>query len=272
MKQVSIWNFEDYKDFLKEFIKELPHKGRGQLKNLAESLSVHPTLISQVVNGEKDFSNEQAYGVTKFLGLTEKETEYFFELILLAKAGSKDLKKYHQKRIQKLSKQGQTVKIRVGDSHELSEDEKLRFYSDWKYMAMWLATSVKGLKDEASLARALNISREEAMEIMGFLLEKNLCTMKENGLAMGYSKTHIPSDSPLVKNHHLNWRLKGLDFVRHVSPLELSFTAPFSVSKKDFALIRTKILDMIQDISKVVSESEPEVVACLNLDHFLVIS
>ena len=88
---------------------------------------------------------------------------------------------------------------------------------------------------------------------------------------MGINSTHIPADSPLVKNHHLNWRLKSFDFVRQVSKEELAFTAPFSVSKKDFAVIKTKILDMIQDITKIVKESEPEVVACLNFDQFLVV-
>ena len=179
MKQVSIWNYKDYKLFIREFIETKPHKGRGQLKTLAESLSVHPTLISQIVNGSKDFSNEQAFGVTKYLGLTEKETEYFLELLYLEKSGSKDLKNYHEKRIKKLAEQGQTVKVRVGESHELTDNDKIRFYSDWKYMAIWLATSVKGLKDENSISEGFKIPRDEVVRIVEFLLEKNLVFEKK---------------------------------------------------------------------------------------------
>ncbi len=272
MKIVTIWNYEDYKQFMKDFFKSSPGQGRGQLKRLAENINVHPTLISQIVNGQKDFSNEQAISVAKFLELNEKETEYFFELLLFSKAGSHELKNYHKKRLKKLFQLGQAVQTRVGDAFELTEDDKLRFYSEWKYVAIWLACSVDDLKDEESIARRLNIPKREVSEVINFLLEKSLCERREDGLGMKIQKTHIPSDSPLVKNHHLNWRLKSLDFIRNVSENELAFTAPFSISHKDFAVIKNKLLEMIQEISKTVNDSDAELVACLNLDYFFVTS
>ncbi|HXH73357.1 MAG TPA: TIGR02147 family protein [Bacteriovoracaceae bacterium] len=270
MNGVSIWNYESYKLFISDFIKSSPGKGRGKLKKMAEKLNVHPTLVSQVLSGQKDFSQEHALNVTKFLGLLEKEVEYFFELLFFAKASSNDLKNYHKKRITQLASQGQTVKSRLGEVSELTEDDKIRFYSDWRFVIVWLATSIKDLKHEASLSQNFDIPHEDILRIVDFLLEKNLCERADNGLRMKVNKIHVPSDSPLVMNHHINWRIKSLDFVRSVTPEELAFTAPFSVSKKDFAVIKSRLLDTIQEISKIVSESEPEVVACLNLDHFFV--
>jgi len=271
MKTISIWNYSEYKSYINDFISVLPSKGRGQFKRLAERLNVHPTLISQIINGPKDFNFEQACGVTRFLGLNENETDYFFELLALAKAGTVELQNFHNLRINKLIIKSKTVSSRVGKSHELTEEDKLKYYSDWKYIAIWLATSIKGLKDETSIATKFELPREEVMQIIEFLLDKGLCSKSESGLSMNISKTHIPSGSPLTKNHHINWRLKGIDFVRNVSTEELAFTAPFSVSKKDFGIIKEKILALIEDVSKLVSESEPEVVACLNFDQFFVV-
>jgi uncharacterized protein (TIGR02147 family) len=271
MKITTIWNYDNYKLFISDFFANFPGNGRGQFKKLAEKLKVHSTLISQIIKGPKHFSFEQAYGVTRFLGLNENETEYFFELLSYEKAGTADLQKYHKNRMSKLIIKSQTITARVGKSHELSEEDKLQYYSDWKYIAIWLATSINSLKDETGIATRFNLTREEVMEIMQFLLDKGLCTRSDLGLAMNISKTHIPAGSPLTVNHHLNWRLKGIDFVRNVSSDELAFTAPFSVSKKDFGIIKDKILALIEDISKLVSKSEPEVVACLNIDQFFVI-
>jgi len=48
------------------------------------------------------------------------------------------------------------------------------------------------------------------------------------------------------------------------------FTAPISISRKDFEKVKNMILELIEDISKVVKKTDPEVVACLNFDQILV--
>jgi uncharacterized protein (TIGR02147 family) len=268
MSNIKIWDYNNYKQFLNDLIKTFPSNGRGQLRKIALKLNVHPTLISQVLNGIKDFSFEQAYGVVKYFSFNENETEYFFELLSLAKSGTKELEKYHEQRLLKLIQNSKSVKNRVGKTTELTDEDKLKYYSNWKYITIWLATSIESLKNENAIADQFNIPLEVVREIVEFLLIKGLCVRSKNGLSMNLKKTHVPASSRIVQNHHINWRLKSLNFVNNVSPEELAFTAPFSVSRKDFAIIKTKILSLIEEISTIVEKSEPEMVACLNIDQF----
>lgn len=270
MAQIDIWNFTDYKAFIKASHAAMENGGRGQLKKLAEALGVHSTLMSQVINGPKDFSDEQALKVAVALQLTEAEIDYFLQLVFYSKAGTVDLRAYHLNKLSLMSENAQTVSGRVGKAKELTEDDKIRYYSDWSFVGVWLATSLEQMKDPQMIADELGIPRNRVLEILEFLVSKNLCGQTKGGYKMGLQKIHVPASSPLSKNHHVNWRLKSLDFVQDVKKSELAFTAPISISVKDFEKIKKMILKLIEDISEVVSETEPEVLACLNFDQFLI--
>jgi hypothetical protein len=82
------------------------------------------------------------------------------------------------------------------------------------------------------------------------------------------SQNYVRASSPLVKRHHVNWRLKAIEHYEKLSDSELGFTAPLTISKKDFDIVREEILKFIQDLSKRVEKSDSEIVACLNIDWF----
>lgn len=46
------------------------------------------------------------------------------------------------------------------------------------------------------------------------------------------------------------------------------FTAPLSLSKKDFEVLREEMVGMIQKVSKTVTETNPDDTYCLNIDFF----
>jgi sRNA-binding carbon storage regulator CsrA len=48
----------------------------------------------------------------------------------------------------------------------------------------------------------------------------------------------------------------------------IGFSAPLTISKKDFDIVREEILEFIQNLSKRVDQSDSEIVACLNIDWF----
>jgi len=270
MSTLDIWNYTDYKAFIKDTIASRENGGRGQLKKLSEYLGVHSTLISQVVNGIKDFSDEQSLKVAWFLQLTELEVDYFLAMVFYSKAGTADLKAYHLTKIMKFKEIGQSVSSRIGKTTELSEDDKIRFYSDWRYVSVWLATSIDELKDAQGISEHLKIPKNNVQDILEFLISKRLCKKTKKGISMDIMRIYVPADSAFVVNHHLNWRLKSLNFIQSPSKQELAFTSPLSISKKDFAKVRGLILKLIEDVSAIIAKTEPEIVACLNIDQFMV--
>lgn len=99
-----------------------------------------------------------------------------------------------------------------------------------------------------------------------FLTQSGLCIEKENRFFIGPLLTHLGNESPFLSRHHQNWRIKALQKSNKVSPQELMFTGPFSLSKNDCAKIRSELLDLIAKTVKTVKTSEVETLVFLNID------
>ncbi len=62
--------------------------------------------------------------------------------------------------------------------------------------------------------------------------------------------------------------MRAVNSLENTTQEELNFTAPMSISKKDFALIREKIVKLIQETVEVAKASEAEDLATLTIDFF----
>jgi uncharacterized protein (TIGR02147 family) len=268
MGNVKIFGFEKYKAFVLKWIESLSGGGRGQLQRLAGHLSVHPTLMSQVLRGDKDFTAEQACKVAEFLGLNERESDYFLALVERDRAGNSALKAYWQRRIDSLHNESLEVSSRLLPAHKLTRNQQTEFYSTWEYSAVRLATSIGTLKTIDKLSRRLGLSTRRCNEILEFLIESNLCVEKAGSYQMGPLRTHIRAESSLAGRHHLNWRIKGIESHSNLQKDELVFSAPLSISRADQPKVKEIMLEAIEAISNLVEKSSPEELSCLNIDWF----
>ena len=70
---MGIFEYNDYKLFVRNRIREMARAGRGQYQKMALHLRVHPTLVSQIFRGVRDLTPEQASEVAVFLELNSKK-------------------------------------------------------------------------------------------------------------------------------------------------------------------------------------------------------
>ena len=262
------FQFTDFREFIRYGFSSLPKKGYGQLFKLARHLEVHSSLVSQVMKGEKSFTLEQAIKVASFLNLTGREQEYFLLLVQIERAGTRQLKDFFENQLQALRRANQSIAARRRGTAVFSDEAQAQYYSDWSLMAVWLAVSIKGLSTSESIGKRLGLTRARVETILDFLISVGLCVVTEEGVKPGITSTHLPRNSPLANRHHTNWRLKALAHLDDLSEDDLAFTAPVSLSRKDFEAIRRIILDSIEDVSETVEKSEPEMLACLTIDWF----
>lgn len=265
----EIFLAKDYKKFLIERLKTLPKKGRGQMLKIAKHLRVHPSLLSQILKGEKDLTQEQALSFADYLGLTPIETECFIFLLLEARAGTQELKKYYGDRLRKLRADADTVDNRLEDSETLPEAIQQRFYSQWYYSAIRLLSSISPYHNIDSIAERLRLPRKIVSEAVAFLVEAGLCIQLDGKVKLGPQQTHVKSTSPLAQVHHQNWRLQTIQQIPFTEKTDLLFTAPVSVSLKDFRVIRDTLLDTIENCSKTIKDSPEEELAILNIDWYV---
>src|SRR5262245_25703835 len=129
---LSIYNYKDFRKFVKDVFHGMPRQGYGQSHRLAKHLNVHTTLISQILGGRKSFSLEQAHEVAEYLGLNELETDYFVTLIQLEKAGTKPLRAYFEKKLAGVKGRASELVNRLKSERGMSEEMRAVFYSHWK--------------------------------------------------------------------------------------------------------------------------------------------
>ncbi len=264
---MSVFKYKNYKGFLKHYISQLPKKGRGEINKIATYLSVSSTLISQILAGEKDFSIEQAKGITEYLGLSDIDADYFILLVQRDRAGTVSLKNYYEQKISSVREKALKVADRISVTRTLTDLERSVFYSSFMYASVWLytSTSEKGRSID-EVMNHFSLSRNKALEIIKFLHESQLCTESNGYYKMGTQSTHVEKGSPYLLHHYRNWRIKAIEQSENLRDEELMYSAAVSLSRKDFDHLREEMVQFIKEFLGKTHESPAEDIAFLNLD------
>lgn len=267
---MSLFNYDEYKPYFRDLIQSKGSAGRGEYRRMAETLGVHPTMISQILSGDKDFTAEQIVTLAKHYGLGKTETKYLILLVEIARAGSVELKKQLLEMKEELQKKSLKLSNRIQASQGLTDQQNAIFYSSWIYSAVQIATSLERPIDFDFLSKRFHLSPERLGEILGFLKEAGLITEQNGVFKPGVQNTHIPKGSPFSMKHHANWRIKAIEKSEGLSDEELMYSVNVSLSPEDFKRLREQMVDFIQKFLKTVHASPAEDIAQFNLDFFWV--
>jgi uncharacterized protein (TIGR02147 family) len=262
---MRVFEYSNYKVFLKAWIKSKAKKGHGEQGRMATHLRLHSTMLSHIINGDKDFSAEQAVDLTEYLGLNELESDYFFALVQYARAGSEKLKRKFKKNIDTLLELSKQVSKRIPTEDVMSEHNKAIFYSSYHYSLIRQLSSLDKYNSREEMIRISQLPRSQANQIIDFLLQTGLC-VENKKIRIGPKHTHLERTSPLIWQHHRNWRIKAFDRHSKLTDEELMFTAPLTISVNNFSIFKEKLLQLIEELKQIVGSEEPETVACLNID------
>lgn len=265
---MTIFKFDDYKDYFNSLMKNMPKEGYGQFKRVAAHLKVNSVIISQIFRGPRDLSTEQALEIAEYLGLSKLETDYFLLLVRYARAGTHKLKAHLKNEMQTMQEKSRDLKNRVSADKHLTNEARAIFYSSWYYSGIRLMTSIDGLNDIDGIANHLSLQRSTVKRVLDFLVANGLCVEKNGLIQMGPKTTHLESSSELVGRHHANWRLKGLQSMDSVGADELFYTGPMTLSEGTAKWIRGELVQLIQKVVEKVKDSKSEKLSCLNIDWF----
>lgn len=133
---MSIFLYENYKEALRYVIRSQSTNKRGVFRRLAEHLGVHATLISQIISGNKDFSEEQLFSVCDHLGIGPLEKQYLWALLQIDRAGSSEVKNHYLELKKIYQKKSLKISNRSYNKKELSQLDAAIFYSSWIYSAV----------------------------------------------------------------------------------------------------------------------------------------
>lgn len=112
----------DYKQYLIDVLTSNTLGGRGARTTLAQAAGCQLAFISQVLNGNADFSLEQADGISRYLSQNSKERDYFLLLVQYARAGTESLRAHFMRQIKERNTEARRLadrfRSRINQSHQ----------------------------------------------------------------------------------------------------------------------------------------------------------
>ncbi|AZZ37052.1 hypothetical protein CIK05_09685 [Bdellovibrio sp. qaytius] len=261
----SLYSTTDYREYLQAYFKAAKS---GSKTKAASSVGVHTSLLPQILNGSCELSLEQAEKFNKFFGHNEDESFYFILLVLKARAGSVLLSQRIQKQIHEARKKRLEISHRVAKDKTISEQDQERFYSSYIFAAIHVLSSIPAYSSIQKIAEALGKPEHEISRAVDFLLSLGVLQEKNNQLGPGTRHVHLPPQSPLIVNHHLNWRLKSIEKIRENPRTDMHYSGALSLSERDVFKIKEILAGAIAEVTSVATKSPEETAYILCADFF----
>ncbi len=265
----SIYSYTKYKKFISDKILSMPARGRGQKSMMAKFIGCHTAYVSQVLNQSAHFTDEQLFKVSEFFKLNNEEKDFFFLIANENRSGSYELKTYLNRKIEKLKTEMLDLRNRVTFDQELKLEDQIEYYSSWSYTVVDVLLTIPGSSPE-KIAERLNLTNETASKITKFLLQTGLLKFDGENYELGVQSIHLPSNSPMISQHHTNLRLKALENLKHKNPEDIFYSSCISISEKDMVAVRDILIETTNKIKAIIKTSTPEDGFIYNIDFFRV--
>lgn len=264
---MSVFEFKDYRDFLKSWISEQPKRGRGLQAKMAEAASVQATFMSQVLNKKTHPSSEQAFALAQFMRLGDKESDFFQIQVQLERAGSLQFKNYLEGKKKTLILESRKISSHLQAELAPSELDQQRYFSSWIYPAIHLLILIPQFSNSKAIGQRLSLSLEKVEEAILFLLDSGI--LEKNGDQYKTSKLrlHAEKGSPQLMGYQLTTRARAAQKISEISQ-DVHFTSIHSASREDFEKLKTDVLTLIRKSDRRITQSKEEDIFGFTIDLF----
>lgn len=269
MDSKSVFEFRDYKAYLKYIESRRPQKGRGFRAELSRTIGCQTAYISQVLNGSANFSLEQAQYVNKLLLHNKEESRFFILVVEYARSGTPDLRTHFLELMDEQIQKQLNLTERFKIKEVLSFEDQTTYYSEWAYAAIHIAVTISKLSSAEALAEFYQLPKIKVQKILKFLLSAGLIAeTRPNQYTIGTARIHLGQDSALVSKHHTNWRLQAMNSFERETERDLHYTSVVSLSHEDILEIKSRFVKEIDSFNSIVKDSKEETMYCLAMDFF----
>lgn len=266
--KIDIFNYLDYRQYLVEKIEYESEVTKGLKSKIATSLNCHPSYLSQVLNAQSEFSLEQALSFATFFNLDEGERRYFMLMVEHARAGTIELKNFFFKQIKDQQISKFNLRNRLAKKFEISEEDQYRYYRVWYPIVIHVMLSIKENQDLGLIANKLNLPISTVEETVQFLIEIGLIEKNNESYQFTTNHIYLGSDSKLIGQHHLNWRLQAIRSIELNRSEDLHYSVVTAISKEGYMQMKEIFVAAIKESNKIMKDSPEEEVYCIALDLF----
>src|ERR1700692_4612304 len=108
----DVFEFNDYRKFLEAQIAGNSSE-RGYQTKLSKAAGCKGSFLSQALHSHVNLTPDHAAGLCRFWNFDDDETDWFIELLTLARAGSPEMKKVCTRRLKEIEKRRTNLKERL---------------------------------------------------------------------------------------------------------------------------------------------------------------
>ncbi len=261
----NIFEYNSYKIYLSSLIKA-NSKVRGFQSQLAKAAGCQPSYLSQVLSSKIELTPDHAFGISGFLHFDENETEYFMNLVLHSRAVQQPLKTLIEKKMEQIRDNYKNLSKRV--SLDSPENENLFYYSSWIYLAIHMVLGITEYQTEEALVARFGVDRNIIIRALRHLQRYGLAEFSQGKWLPKKRESHLPSDSFMTEVNHGNWRARALLDIQKDPAKWIHYTSVFTMTRKDAEVLRTMVLEFIDNCRRHIHPSKDEEVFCLLTDFF----
>ncbi len=171
----DIFNYLNYREFLKDATQELKEKTSFNLRAFAKSAGIRaPGYLKMVIEDKRSLTEETAAKFAIALGLEKKEKKFFETLVLYNQTSDPDQKKKYFEKLNKLLPRSQDF---------MKEKRENRYYSRHYYVCIREMVVLKDFREDYKwIAKRCfpKISPSQAKEAVDTLLDLGLLSRDEN--------------------------------------------------------------------------------------------
>jgi len=264
----SIFDYQDYKRYVRDLIASQPKGGRGVRSKLAVAVGCQVAYVSQILSGHLHLSLEQAMRVNRFFAHSKDEAHFFLLLVQHARAGDKETRAYFQEQLDAGLTRRLVLTKRLDMAQGITPEDQVTYYSAWYYSAAHILVTIPNFQTKAVIAAKLGVTLEQTSEILEFLLRTGLVQQKGDRYLPGQAQIHLDQNSKLTSRSHANWRVRVLGALDSPKEADVHYTGVFSLSSADAMKLKAMILKQIEDVVAVVKSSKEEQLSTFCVDFF----
>lgn len=269
---LNIFEYLDYRQYLKDFYdNERKNKPWFSYRYISSKVKLNPGYIVKVFQGKVHLGIKNIGSFADFMMLSEKEREYFSELLHFGRAKNEDEIEQRFERLQSIK----------GVTFRTVADNKSDFFTQWYHMAIRSLISIYPFdgKDYRKLASMLSpkITAQEARESIELLERLNIITRNEDGLyrvTEQFISTGEKWTAAVIRNYqkkNVELSLSAIDM--HNKELRDISSVTMTIRMENIDVLRKKIQQFRQELLLISqNEENDDAVVQLNIQLFPVAS
>lgn len=272
MAKPVIYQYTDYREYLKDLTQALKERGDGfTLGNLAGACGIQNPYLSKVFRGDADLNADQLFLACEYLQLESEESQYLQLLLETCRAQVPRRKRQLMAQIESLQNQYRQTKKHIRfEAPQIQNAAREEYFLDPYLQLIYAALTIPKYQENLTLIC-------ETMSIPKAKLEYGLARLEAIGMIVkqgpGYQITqshfHLSKQDPLCRPYQHLLRIKSIEHLMRL-PTEASYNFVWTISmdEKTRARIQDAFLKFLEQANAWVHAAPSEKLFQINFELF----